>query len=75
MNKFVNYDELAPGLKQQYKLIVREAFPKIIHESDVVKEYWTKVENSFPEFQRFLIDEEENIIGFICTVPFFGINP
>lgn len=56
---------------QQYRTYVEAAFPTIINRSHVVLNCWKKVESYFPEYQQILIDNQENIVGMICTLPFF----
>lgn len=75
MNDFISFNQLSPELKEQYILSAKLAFPLIINESELVKNCWLTIEKYFPEYQRFLIDDHNNIIGFISTVPFLWDRP
>ncbi|NNE16742.1 MAG: hypothetical protein HKN51_17290 [Saprospiraceae bacterium] len=75
MNQTLTYAELSLEQKSQYKNIVEDAFPKLIFQSSVVKTSWIKIEKYFPSFQRFLINEQNNILGLINTIPFFWDHP
>lgn len=70
MTSFIRFNNLNINQKADYNLAITKAFPKIISESEVIKKNWTKLENYFPEYQQFLIDPNEELIGFINTVPF-----
>jgi len=71
MNKFLNHNHLNQELKTQYINCVSTAFPKIILQSELVQTLWSKVENYFPQYQRSLVDENNNLIGVINTIPFY----
>lgn len=60
---------------EQYRKTVRSSFPDLIFESEIVKHCWPKIEKYFPEFQVFLVDQSENIIGFINSIPFYWDQP
>jgi len=71
MNKFLNLQSINSTQRDQYIDAIRIAFPPIIGESPVIKKYWSKLEEYFPEHQILLISEDEELIGFINTVPFY----
>lgn len=68
--KFLSLDKLSAIQKTQYHNAISKAFPQIISESQVIKRNWTKLENYFPEYQKLLISEDNQLIGFINTIPF-----
>lgn len=70
MNKFINLHSLNTEQSRQYRDAISIAFPSIIGESPVIKKYWSKLEKYYPEYQFLLISNENEIIGFINTVPF-----
>ena len=73
MNKFIRFDSLTQIQKDQYKKAISNAFPSIIGESQVIKNYWPKLEEYFPEYQLFLISDSGELIGFMNMLPFqFG---
>jgi len=60
---------------QQYKNTVRSAFPEILFQSEIVKNCWPTIEKYFPEFQLFIIDDNDNLIGFLNTLPIYWDQP
>lgn len=70
MNKFVSFNSLTSSQLDQYHDAITKAFPQVISESPIIKKLWLHLENYFPEFQKFLIGPDEDLIGFINTVPF-----
>lgn len=71
MDHFINFDELTKSQIDQYRDEVALAFPAIIQNSEIVKYSWEKVETYFPDFQRILINENNTIVGIVCTLPFY----
>lgn len=69
--KLFNYSELNESLIYQYKTIVRQAFPNVIFQSDVVNRCWPRIEEYFPEYQLFYVDEYDDIVGFINSIPVY----
>jgi len=69
VNKYVDFSELDPFVLSQYRNTFELAFPEIILSSEVVKSCWDKVEKYFPHYQRILIGQNSDLIGFINTVP------
>ena len=69
--KQLSLSELDDQLIAQYRNAVQYTWPKIILHSELTKANWYKVETYFPHCQRFLIDDHENLIGFINTLPIF----
>jgi len=47
------------------------AFPEVILRSQIIKDYWGKLEKCFPQSQIFIIDENKNLIGFMNAIPLF----
>ena len=72
--KYLSFDQLNQSLIEQYRKTVLDAFPAVIHHSNVIKKYWPLVENYFPKHQVFAIDNNA-LIGIINTVPFYWISP
>lgn len=66
---YLDFSELDAGLLAQYRHAFDDAFPDVIFQSEVVNRCWKKVEQYFPEFQRILIGRNENLIGFMNTLP------
>jgi len=75
MDHFVNFDQLTESQLTQYRKEVALAFPPIIQKSQIVLNYWDKVERYFPEYQRILIDQKQVVVGLVCTLPFFWDRP
>ena len=73
--KFYSYSDLNAAQLEQYRLAVKAAFPRILFKSEVVKYCWTIIENYFPDFQRFLINVNGDLIGFINTIPVYWDKP
>lgn len=69
------FSDLNDALFEQYKSSVYSSFPKVIFQSEVVKHCWPSIEKYFPEFQLFLVDDNERLIGFINTMPIFWDRP
>jgi len=65
------FTELNNTQIQQYKSIVKSAFPPVIFQSDIVKHCWPIIEKYFPEFQLFFIDTNDNLIGLINSIPIY----
>lgn len=70
MNNFIALSALSPSQLVHYNDAISKAFPQIISESPVIKRNWSKLERYFPQHQQFLISAEDQLIGFINTVPF-----
>jgi len=70
VNRFLDYTDLNSNLKDQYNVAISKAFPQIISESEVIKSNWPKLENYFPQYQKFLVTETNQLIGFINSIPF-----
>lgn len=75
MIKCIAFSELDNNLVDQYRSAVQNAFPKIILCSKVIKDYWDRVESYFPEFQLFLIDESNQLLGFVNALPLYWDKP
>ncbi len=67
--KYLNLTELSDVQVQQYRDAVSVAFPKIIQSSEVIKNNWGYIEDHFPKHQLYLIGADDNLIGFMNTVP------
>ncbi len=67
---FQTYDQLSSSLIYQYEETVKQAFPPIIQQSQVIQDYWPFIEKYFPKYQIFAIDRNENLIGLANTIPF-----
>lgn len=70
MNTFINLNDLSDIQVIQYRNAIAKAFPRVIGESQHIKNYWDRLEKYFPKYQQFLIDDADDIIGFMNTVPF-----
>jgi len=70
MHKFITLNALNDTQKNQYKDAINKAFPTIISQSPVILNNWSKLEAYFPEYQFFLISDNDDVIGFMNTVPF-----
>jgi GNAT superfamily N-acetyltransferase len=66
--KLLNDD---PGLGKVHWEIVKTIYPPILLHSPVANKYWNKLVEYFPDHQIFIIDENNNVIGFANTIPFF----
>lgn len=73
--KQCNLSELNDVQIDQYRNSITSAFPKIIFKSQAIQNYWEKLEKYFPDFQLLLLDENEDLIGSINTIPFFWDRP
>ena len=73
--KTVCISDLNQTLFEKYKSTVYSSFPKVIFQSEVVKHCWPTLEKYFPEFQLFLIDGNQKLIGFINTIPIYWNKP
>lgn len=69
-HKFLQADQLTAEQRKQYDLADKSAFPAVISESTIVKQYFPKLQEYFPTFQRVLLDKDSHVIGFINTIPF-----
>ncbi len=69
--KRYTFSDLDESLLAQYRAAVSTAFPKLVLASQIGKEGWPKIEAYFPEFQLFLIDRDQSLIGFINALPFY----
>ncbi len=67
---FITFLQLSQAQQQQYRAIIKNAFPRIVLESKVTEKYWPRLERYFPEYQVYLIHESGEIIGFINSIPF-----
>lgn len=70
MTAFINLNELDERQMAQYREALKTAFPPVIRASAVIKRYWYRLEEYFPEFQLFLIGEDGELLGFMNTIPF-----
>lgn len=73
--KYLNFSELNETQLAQYRSAHQSAFPAIILNSSIMKNYWAKIEEYFPHAQLFIINHEENLIGFMNTIPLFWNQP
>lgn len=71
MTNFISLSNLSDKQIHQYHDAVCKAFPQIIGESSYIKRYWSLLEDYYPDWQRFLLDENKELIGFINTIPFY----
>ncbi len=69
------FSQLNESLIQQYRKIVRSAFPEVIFQSEIVKHGWPTIEKYFPEYQIFFIDDDDNLIGLLNSIPIFWNHP
>jgi len=75
MNTFLSLNQLSPAQFKQYTDAIPLAFPEIIVRSEHIKEYWPKLENYFPSVQLYLVDQFNDLIGFMNTIPFYWDQP
>jgi hypothetical protein len=68
--RFLHLSELEEPQVLQYRSAIAAAFPAITQHSDIIKNYWERIENYFPEQQVFMLDASDDILGFINTIPF-----
>jgi len=61
-------------LKDAHWEIVKSIWPEIMLHSPVANKYWARLEEYFPEYQLFLLNVDNQIIGFSNTIPFFWIK-
>ena len=67
---FTTIDSINTTQLNQYKQAIIAAFPPIIGESPVIKQYWSKLESCFSQNQFILLSSEDEVIGLMNTVPF-----
>ncbi len=70
-----NLSELSDSQFDLYKNSITSAFPKLIFKSHAIQNYWERLEKYFPDYQLLLINEDEDVIGSINTIPFFWDRP
>lgn len=70
MDTFLNLSQLSRKQLQQYTEAKLNAFPPVINCSDIIAMYWVRLEEYFPECQHIMIGVEEEVVGFINTLPF-----
>ena len=75
MSRFYNFSQLGEPLLAQYRDAVQDAFPEIVHQSEVARDGWVKVEEYYPQYQRFLVNESDQLIGLVNTLPFYWDQP
>lgn len=75
MNKFINQSQLQRWQLDQSIDAITKAFPRVIGESHIIKQFWKKLEIYFPEFQLYLFSEQGDLIGFINMIPFHFNKP
>lgn len=68
--RILNYGELNASQVILYETSVLDAFPAIIHHSEVVKHSWEKIERYFPAFQLFAFNATGELMGIVNSVPF-----
>jgi len=73
--KIYRFSELSKDQIEKYKDTVSSAFPEVLYQSEVVKTCWPTIESYFPQYQLFLIDAEDNLIGFLNSIPVFWEVP
>ncbi|AXT55577.1 N-acetyltransferase [Aquimarina sp. AD1] len=71
MITYLKYSDLDSSLIKQYKSAITEAFPEIILRSRVTEEYWSRLENYFPHTQVFMVDSNNDLLGFMNAIPIF----
>jgi len=75
MISIIHLSDLNSELIKQYKAAIQNAFPDIILCSKFIEKYWDRVEEYFPEYQIFLIGEENQILGFMNAIPLHWDQP
>ncbi|WP_299439147.1 N-acetyltransferase [uncultured Aquimarina sp.] len=71
MIQYLEFSDLDDHLLKQYRSAINKAFPKVILHSQVIKDYWDKLEKYFPHTQLFIVDEYRNLIGFMNAIPIY----
>ncbi len=74
MIKLYTLSDLDDNLIVRYKTAIQDAFPDIILSSKVIEHFWGRVESYFPEYQIFLIDDDQ-LLGFMNAIPLFWNSP
>jgi hypothetical protein len=74
MIKLSTLSDLDDNLIVQYRNAIQDAFPDIILSSKVIENFWDRVESYFPEYQIFLLDEDQ-LLGFMNAIPLFWNSP
>ncbi len=69
--KYLDLSALNTQQLKQYRTAIQEAFPAIVLNSPITKKYWQRLEEYYPFAQIFMIDKDENIIGFMNAIPLF----
>lgn len=75
MHRYVDFAQLTDDQIKDYRRAFTEAFPDVILNSKVVRNAWDKVEAYFPDYQRILLGDQDEIVGFINTVPLHYDKP
>ncbi|WP_378175297.1 N-acetyltransferase [Aquimarina sp. SS2-1] len=78
MKSLITYHEFSDldnHLLDQYRNAIRTAFPEIILNSKVIKNYWDKMETYFPYTQLFITGANRELIGFMNAIPIFWDRP
>jgi len=72
--RFIYLTDLCEDLLEQYRAAINDAFPPITQHSQVIKKYWDRLEIYFPDHQIFMVEDDQTLLGFINTIPFFWDN-
>ncbi|MFD2561911.1 hypothetical protein [Aquimarina rubra] len=75
MITYLEFSDLDDHLLDQYRRAIRLAFPEIILHSEVIRNYWERLEKYFPYTQLFAVGENHNLIGFMNAIPIFWDQP
>jgi len=70
VNKFLTLNQLSKKQRRQYNEAIALAFPEILSASPTINQYWNILESYYPEYQYYLISTDEDLIGFVNTIPF-----
>ena len=75
MSNFLSFAELSVAQITQYRKAITDGFPNILSDSEGMREYWLRLEKCSPRTQLFLIGADDNVIGFMNTIPVYWDRP
>jgi GNAT superfamily N-acetyltransferase len=56
---------------KKHRNITKDVWTKVMQNSKVADKCWPKLEKYFPEYQIYFISDENEVMGFSNTIPFF----
>lgn len=76
MYKIIDYNQLNTKQRQAYYATSDAVWPGFYQNSYYIQRYWNRLEQYFPQYQLFLIDEKtDEFVGQMSTIPIFLDRP